>query len=177
MTRRKLLQALAAAPLIGQETKDASNGQAVRIVGEYTHAVNFPAADVFPLLCPVREYEWLEGWKCEVVYTVSGVAEENCVFITDFSDSGRQVWTVSRYEPDSRIEFVTVGVDLASRLNIELTESDGRTALHWTRLFTGLTEKGNQLAAAHGGSWTRDLGERLHRMMTHYLQTGDMLDQ
>src|SRR5208283_1284485 len=37
---------------------------------------------VFPLLCPVREYEWFNDWKCTMVYSESGVAENNCVFYT-----------------------------------------------------------------------------------------------
>jgi hypothetical protein len=26
---------------------------------------------VFPLLCPVREYEWIESWKCDLIYSDS----------------------------------------------------------------------------------------------------------
>lgn len=30
---------------------------------------------IFPLLCPVREYDWIPGWDCRLVYTESGLAE------------------------------------------------------------------------------------------------------
>src|SRR5882672_10992531 len=39
-------------------------------------------AKVFPLLCPVREAEWADGWLPELVISSSGVAECACVFIT-----------------------------------------------------------------------------------------------
>ena len=42
-------------------------------------SVDAPPEVVFPLLCPVREYEWLEDWTCEMVFSESGVAEEDCV--------------------------------------------------------------------------------------------------
>ena len=38
--------------------------------------------DIFPLLCPVREYEWLETWQCEMIYTKSGFTELDCIFKT-----------------------------------------------------------------------------------------------
>ena len=38
---------------------------------------------VFPLLCPVREADWIDGWNPVLVLTQSGFAEQDCVFITD----------------------------------------------------------------------------------------------
>ena len=53
---------------------------------ERTDHFDVPATPdrVFPLLCPVREYEWIPGWECDVLHSVSGVAEEDCVFRTRF---------------------------------------------------------------------------------------------
>ncbi len=66
---------------------------------------------VFPLLCPVREYEWIDNWQCEVVYSDSGFAELDCVFKTRFPGDGPEdTWAVSRYEPPLLIEFVRVNV-------------------------------------------------------------------
>ncbi len=31
---------------------------------------------VFPLLSPVREAEWIDGWSCEMIHSESGLAEE-----------------------------------------------------------------------------------------------------
>ena len=44
---------------------------------------NYAAPEkVFPLLCPVREADWIPGWQYELVYSESGVAELGCVFTT-----------------------------------------------------------------------------------------------
>ena len=59
-----------------------------------------PAAKVFPLLCPVREMDWAEGWEPEKVISESGVAERNCVFLTPDKD-GSAIWYITRHEPDT----------------------------------------------------------------------------
>jgi hypothetical protein len=67
-----------------------------------------PAA-VFPLLCPVLEYDWVPGWECRLIYTESGVAEPRCVFQTDRPGAGGvDTWVVSHYQPAERIAFVRV---------------------------------------------------------------------
>ena len=51
-----------------------------RIVLAHTMRLKGNPEKVFPLLCPVREYEWVEPWRCDLVYTDSGVAELDCIF-------------------------------------------------------------------------------------------------
>ena len=43
-----------------------SDFKAERIVRMNTIEVEAPLEEVFPLLCPVREYDWVEPWKCEM---------------------------------------------------------------------------------------------------------------
>jgi len=102
---------------------------------------------VFPLLCPVREYEWIESWQCEVVSSNSGFAELDCVFKTHFPGDGPEdTWVVSRYEPPLLIEFVRVNALRTIRFAISLAENeDGTTALIWTQVFTGLSPEGDNL--------------------------------
>jgi hypothetical protein len=40
---------------------------AKRIVKSYTMHLCAPPAEVFPLLCPVRETDWIEPWSCDMV--------------------------------------------------------------------------------------------------------------
>lgn len=62
---------------------------------------------IFPLLCPVREYDWIPTWSCDMIYSESGVAENDCVFATRLPGRGpRESWVVVRYEPPLAIEFV-----------------------------------------------------------------------
>ena len=56
----------------------------------YVMDVHAPVEEIFPLLCPVREYDWIPGWGCDVQFTESGVAEDLCVFSTDTSDFGKE---------------------------------------------------------------------------------------
>ncbi len=82
---------------------------AKRIAQEYAHMVPAAAAKVFPLLCPVREYDWIDGWTCNLIYSGTGVAENNCVFTTDFPRGVEETWVVSHYDPEHYvIQFVIV---------------------------------------------------------------------
>ena len=38
----------------------------------WEHQVAAPPEKIFPLLCPVREKEWIPGWHAETVYLASG---------------------------------------------------------------------------------------------------------
>lgn len=136
----------------------------------YTGHLSFPPDAVFPLLCPVREYEWLDGWRCDMIYSDSGVAEDNCIFKT--AHAGGTFWSVSRYEPPRRIEFVTFAPNAAiTRLKLSLTPVAGGTDLQWTRIFTGISELGNQSV----GTWKTEVDAQLTRKLEHYLKTGTML--
>ncbi len=79
----------------------------IRLVKEYTHRVAASKDRVFPLLCPKRECDWLDGWSYEMVHSESGFAELDCVFRTNFPEMGQAIWVVSRYDPcDGEIQFV-----------------------------------------------------------------------
>ena len=80
---------------------------AVRRVHEANLTISGTPEQVFPLLCPVREYDWIEDWDCVMVFSTSGIAELGCIFRTNRGD-GDEVWTVSRYEPGRVIGFVRV---------------------------------------------------------------------
>lgn len=132
---------------------------------------------VFPLLCPVREYEWIEPWQCHVRYSDSGVAENNCIFETEFPHTGgRETWVVSHYEKDCGIEFVRFTPDeKVIKLDIRLSgTAAGGTRLMWRKTFTGLSPAGNQVVTAMSDDFEAE-AERLARMLNHYLKTGKML--
>lgn len=131
---------------------------------------------VFPLLCPVREYEWIEPWQCEILYSETGFASKNCVFRTRFpGESSDDVWVISHYEPNARIEFVRVNELRTMCLSITLTDNgDGTTSALNEQLLVGLTEQGNQSldSMAKGFSFEMRMGEA---MLNHYLLTGERL--
>jgi hypothetical protein len=134
-------------------------------------------AMVFPLLCPSREYDWIDTWKCRMVYSDSGHAEADCIFKTNFpADGPEDTWVVCRYEPPLLIEFVRVNALRAIRYTIRLRETEGGgTEADWRQIITGLNDEGD--------SWVRSLQEtafrarmtELEKMLEHYLKTGRML--
>ena len=140
------------------------------------HNLGTPA-QVFPLLCPVREKDWLDGWEYEMIYSRSGLAEENCVFITPHHGPQPTVWTVTRYEPNEHIEFVrhTPGENLV-RIEITLHDNgDGTTATDIAYRYTALSEPQNQyLREALDGDFANSMAW-WERAINHYLRTGEML--
>lgn len=86
----------------------AIGGQLVR---EYRQRIEGAPARVFPLLCPVREGEWLDGWaeRCTLVQSGSGFAEPGCVFITSSPSLPDTTWIVTRHDPGAGlVEFARV---------------------------------------------------------------------
>lgn len=49
--------------------------KASRVIQSHTVRAQFPAKEVFPLLCPVREYDWIDTRDCGMVYSDSGTAD------------------------------------------------------------------------------------------------------
>jgi hypothetical protein len=146
-----------------------------------THTCDFtvPALPerVFPLLCPVREYDWIPTWQGELLHSVSGVAEEDCVFRTTLPHgTGSMTWVVSRYDPPTRIEFTCFVPDFhVFRLKIALTASAGATRLDWTHRWFAVGPSGEAWIAAHSEEAQQKIVDTLQRLLTHYLATGEML--
>ncbi len=144
----------------------------------YMMHLNAGPSSIFPLLCPVREYDWIEPWSCEMVYSRSGFAEKGCVFKTDFPDQGgKETWIVCKYEKDRAISFIRFLPDVKIvQLDIVLEEkTDHTTAASWTQVYTGLSKKGNQ--------WIENLSDEtyeqekavLEKMLNFYLEEGQMM--
>jgi hypothetical protein len=76
---------------------------------------------VFPLLCPVREAEWIPGGDPLLVVSASGVAEPDCVFVTP-SQPGDAIRYVTRHEPQAGfVEMIRITPALtACRRTIQL---------------------------------------------------------
>lgn len=150
--------------------------KAVRRVFEAKMRLNATPEEVFPLLCPVREYNWIPHWKCEMVWSDSGVAEDDCVFRTWFPGrGGKETWVVCRYEFGETIEFVRFNSSLTVRYRIRLTEEEGATRAHWSQLQTGLDEMGNSIIENTTPEAYASRMKSLESMLDHYLSTGEML--
>jgi hypothetical protein len=77
-----------------------------RLTREYRQTLHAERERVFPLLCPVREKDWLPGWDARLIHSESGVAEPRAVFTTQ-SDSGAQIiWLVAEHQRTHRVHLV-----------------------------------------------------------------------
>lgn len=152
---------------------------AVRHTGTGQMRLEAPPERVFPLLCPVREDDWIENWSCEIVYTGTGVAELGAIFTTRSPEAGEEVWTISRYEPPRAIEFVRVAaqvwvVTLAFALEPDGTDA---TVVRTRHTYTALSRAGalaiGEITPERAASYTRAMEQRAN----YYLATGQMLRQ
>ena len=156
-------------------------GQVVSVSKMYMDRfeVAAPPAAVFPLLCPIREYDWLEHWRCELLRSRSGGAEDGCIFRTEFEGGGQMTWIVTCYEPDRRIEFTCFVPEwLIMRLRIVLEPSaHGGTLTEWTREYIATNREGVAWISSHDEDGYRERMARLQKSLAHYLLTGTCLKQ
>jgi hypothetical protein len=158
-------------------TQSAPKTDRVRVHFRQPQHVRAEPETIFPLLCPVREFDWIPTWDCDLVYTESGFAEEGCVFRTDAGDGGLDTWVVSRYEPPKRISFVRVNRLRVIRYDIYLEpEGDGSTALIWEQEITALDDEGDRHVAAQSQEEFAATIGKVERMLEHYLETGEAME-
>jgi hypothetical protein len=121
----------------------------VRVTRTYVQTLEGTPQQVMPLLCPVREAEWVKGWDPELVLSSCGLVEKDCVFTT--RDGEREAtWVVTEHAPDrGLVEMIktTPGfavVRLSIRLRSLKTDSaaSDRTAAEVTYQYTALGAEG-----------------------------------
>jgi len=147
-----------------------------RSISTYSRHISAPPEKVFPQLCPVREYDWIEGWQGKLVYSDSGVAELDCVFTTTSSDAiGPETWTCSRYEPLQRIDYVRMSAHTVIRLQLDLAAAGTGTRLTAALVITALDRTGDDLVAGCNSGTCEAQFKPCFLMLDHFLRTGAML--
>jgi hypothetical protein len=150
--------------------------QPKRVIRTYTQQLCAEPAKVFPLLCPVREAEWLERWEPIFVATQSGAAEADCVFSTPASPQNT-IWYITRHEPETGcVEMIKLTPEVtACKLLIQLTAVPGGCEARITYTHTSLGQSGDafieRFTEAHYTAFMQDWEAR----MNHFLRTGTML--
>ena len=134
--------------------------------------------EVFPLLCPVREKDWLQGWEYRMIHSTSGIIEENCVFVTPYDEDKETIWHVTRYDPAHYfIEFVrmTPGENVV-KITIRLEEVDeSLTRAKISYQYTALSKEQNLFIENELEQSFSDSMSWWEKAMNHYLRTGLML--
>lgn len=152
-----------------------------RVTRSYTQHIEARPDLVFPLLCPAREADWLEGWidEVEMLHSQSGLAEDGGVFRTRVPGRPETVWMITRHDPAQRVvEFfrVTTGL-LATRLRIGVeARRDGSSSVQITYVFTPLGAAGRAfLEENHSEDAFRKDMSWWEDSMNHWLRSGEIL--
>lgn len=155
-----------------------------RTAHEYIQTNPAPPQRVFPLLCPVREGDWLSGWQYRLIYSDSGVAELGCVFTTPNTPASvshsqaaaETTWIVTEYDPSAfRIAFVWINPGyIITELRIQLTPAEhAATRTHIRYRYTGLSSDGNRELEGYDQKWFEAKMQHWETTINHYLRTGN----
>ncbi len=119
-----------------------------RVTRSFTQHLASSPLEVFKLLCPVREAEWIEGWDPLLVVSQSGYAEQNCSFVTA-SLPANAVWYVTRHEPENLfLEMIKISPGItACRLTIQVRPSQSGSTADVTYMHTSLGPEGDAFVA------------------------------
>ena len=151
-----------------------------RVIRTYTQRLVAGPSEVFPLLCPVREADWIEGWDPSVVFSESGVAEPDCVFLTGESPNDA-IWYITRHEPaNDFVEMIKITPKVtACKLTIQLHPAKGGSEAIITYAHTSLGSEGDTFIASftedHYQQFMRDWEARINHYLSHgsFLRTED----
>ena len=146
--------------------------------------INAQVQNVFPLACPVMEYKWIPGWKCELIHCPNGHVELGTIFNEIFSapvlaDSIAQTttWTAVLYEPDRyRIHYRLDNKISSSLYKIEFeADLSGRTKYRIELTYSPLNEKGRHNMEKDGVKKIQLMLSVLSLMLKHYCERGEMI--
>lgn len=147
-----------------------------RATHTYRQRLRAGPAKVFPLLCPVREAEWADGWLPDFVISSSGVAERDCVFITP-DKNAKAIWYITRHEPERWfVEMLKIvpGVT-ACRLQIQLSASSDECVADITYSQTSIGPAGDEFVAGFTTDHYKRFMQVWEKELNHFLKTGSRL--
>lgn len=134
--------------------------------------------EVFPLLCPVREKEWVPGWDPKLVISNSGVVEQECFFVEEDTPDDA-VWVVSGHDPvNFKVEMYRIvpGV-IVCRFSVTLDSEKGRsTSASISYEQTALGKDGEKIVDKFTAESFTRLIDEFTLAINHYLTTGKMIE-
>jgi hypothetical protein len=134
--------------------------------------------EVFPLLCPVKEKDWVPGWSPKLVISNSGVIEQASLFI-EADRPNDAIWVVSKHDPvnfEVAMYRIVPGV-LVGRFEITLDHEDtNTTSAHILYEQTALGKDGENIVNEFTDESFAQFMDEFTRAINHYLTTGKMID-
>jgi len=151
-----------------------------RVTRGYRQTIKAPPDVVFSLLCPVREAEWLEGWKYKMMYSESGRIEDGAVFSTPGDGEEDTIWVVTKHDTTLRqVEFARLTPN--SRiclLRIAVHARDTNSSyVDIAYIYTGITPAGNRFLDHLTEDAFLQTVTFWEASMNHFLETGGRLQK
>jgi hypothetical protein len=151
----------------------------LRVTKNYRQTIQASPEQVFPLLCPVREKEWLANWHYEMLYSESGLAETGAIFSTPEEDGLQAYWIIVRRDPESgEISFVKTIPDRSiTQLDIRVSsgEQTQQSLVDIRYSHTGLNKKGDERVKSITDQVFNKRLKFWEDAMNHFLATGAQL--
>jgi hypothetical protein len=151
-----------------------------RITREYRQTINATPEKVFPLLCPVREADWLDGWRYDMIYSESGLVEEGAVFSTPYEGEEDTVWIVTQHDPKTyKVDFVRF--THSSRtcvLKIAVKSKDENSSyVDVSYTYTSIRPAGNDFISNFTEEAFLEAVIFWEKSMNYFLETGEKLNK
>jgi len=143
----------------------------------FTQHLCAPADEVFPLLCPIREMEWVKDWRPKLVVTESGVAEPGCIFVTPGVPEDA-LWLMRVHDPvDHRLEIIKIIPGMVIGTITVALSADGESACtaNINYAYTALSAHGERAIGEFTDEHFRGFMKTWETELNHYLRTGDKL--
>jgi hypothetical protein len=147
-----------------------------RVTRTFTQQLVAEPSRVLPLLCPVREVDWIDDWDPLAVFSESGVAEPDCVFLTEASPNNA-IWYITRHEASNGfVEMIKISPNVtACRLTIQLRPVEGGSEATITYAHTSLGPDGDTFITSFTEEYYKQFMRDWEARINHYLSHGSSL--
>ena len=148
-----------------------------RVSRSFTQHLCAPADTVFPLLCPVREMEWVNDWRPKLVVTDSGVAEPGCIFVTPGIPEDA-LWLMTVHDPiEHRLEIIKVipGMVIGTITVTIAADGDAVCTADINYAYTALSDHGKRAIGEFTEEHFQGFMKTWETELNHYLRTGKRL--
>ncbi|HOC42491.1 MAG TPA: SRPBCC family protein [Thermoanaerobaculales bacterium] len=149
-----------------------------KVSRSFTQTLCAPPEEVFPLLCPVREAEWVNGWRPSLVLTSSGGGEPGCIFVTPGVPQD-SVWLMTEFDRERyRVEILKVipGV-VVGKIEVRLRpHGEGESQADIIYTYTALSDYGTAMLKEFTEPHFVSFMETWENELNHFLTTGTKLD-
>lgn len=79
--------------------------------------------EVFSLICETKDNSLYSTGNSEIVYSLSGMAEDNCIFKSvNTNDNNESLWLISSFDPSNEIQFVKYSQFSLSLIKVSISE-------------------------------------------------------